>query len=79
MYAHMSHRLQILLPEGLDSRLRKAAQRSRMSQGQWIRKAIEQALSAGQPEPDPLERLSSLGAPTADIDEMLAEIEAVRG
>jgi hypothetical protein len=79
MYTHMSHRLQILLPEGLEARLRKAAQRSRMSQGEWVRKAIEQALAAGRPEPDPLERLSSLGAPTADLDQMLAEIEAGRG
>jgi predicted transcriptional regulator len=75
----MSHRLQILLPEGLDARLRKAAQRTRMSQGEWVRKAIEQALASSHPEPDPLERLSSLGAPTADIDQMLAEIEAGRG
>ena len=28
---------------------------------------------------DPLEKLSRLGAPTADIDQMLAEIEAGRG
>ena len=75
----MSSRLQVLLPEGLDARLRKAAQRSRMSKGQWVRRAIEQALASGQVEPDPLARLASLGAPTADIDQMLAEIEAGRG
>lgn len=50
-----------------------------MSQGEWVRKAIEKALASGHPEPDPLERLSSLGAPTADIDQMLAEIETGRG
>ena len=74
----MHHRLQILLPEGLDARLRKAAQRSRLSKGEWIRRAIEQALAAGRPERDPFSRLSALEAPTADIDQMLAEIDAGR-
>lgn len=31
------------------------------------------------PGPDSLERLASLDAPTADIEQMLAEIEAGRG
>ena len=75
----MSSRLQVLIPEGLDARLRKAAQRSRVSKGEWVRRAIERALAEGQASVDPLRRLSSLGAPTADIDQMLAEIEAGRG
>jgi len=29
----MSSRLQVLIPEGLDARVRKAAQRSRLSKG----------------------------------------------
>jgi hypothetical protein len=70
--------MQILLPEGLNARVGKAAQRSRVSKGEWIRRAIEQALSGGQAAPDPLDRLSALGGPTADIDQMLAEIEAGR-
>ena len=71
-------RLQVLIPPALDARLRKAAQRKGVSKGEWVRQALEAALAAGRRQPDPLGRLSSLGAPTADIDEMLAEIEAGR-
>jgi hypothetical protein len=74
----MSNRLQVLIPEGLDARVRKAAQRRGVSKGEWVRRAIEAALADDGRGPDPLERLSSLGAPTADIDQMLAEIEAGR-
>jgi hypothetical protein len=78
----MSHRLQVLIPEDLDARIEKAAQRSRASKGAWVRHAILIALE-GRPDavsrrPDPLARLSSLGAPTADIDVMIAEIESGR-
>lgn len=73
----MSHRLQVLIPEGLDARVTKAAQRSRLSKGEWVRRAIEQALEQ-RVVSDPLETLSSLGAPTADIGQILAEIEAGR-
>lgn len=75
----MSHRLQVLITESLDARLAKAAQRRRLSKGEWVRRAIEQALTEGPREVDPLDRLAALGAPTADIDQMLAEIEAGRG
>jgi hypothetical protein len=50
-----------------------------MSKGQWVRKAIERALAEERGAGDALERLANLGAPTADIDEMLAEIETGRG
>jgi hypothetical protein len=75
----MSSRLQVLVPPGLDARIRKAAQRKGISKGKWVRQAIERVLSEGDTGVDPLARLSSLGAPTADIDQMLAEIEAGRG
>jgi hypothetical protein len=77
----MSHRLQVLIPEELEIRLRKAAQRSRTSKGEWVRRAIEDTLQRScesQGTGDPLTRLASLGMPTADIDQMLAEIEAGR-
>jgi len=74
----MSHRLQVLIPDGLDARIRKAAERRGLSKGEWVRNAIERALEAGIREPDPLQHLASLGAPTADIDQMLAEIQAGR-
>jgi hypothetical protein len=73
-----SARLQVLVPPGLDARLRKAAQRQGVSKGEWVRRALEDALKNERRAPDPLARLSSLGAPTADIDQMLAEIEAGR-
>lgn len=75
----MSIRLQILVPEALDRRVRKAAQRSQLSAGAWVRQAIERALVADRPAGDPLDKLSGLGAPTGDIGQMLAEIEAGRG
>jgi predicted transcriptional regulator len=77
----MSYRLQVLIPEELDARLRKAAQRSRVSKGELVRRAIESALSrsgGSRSTVDALTRLTSLGAPTGDIDQMLAEIEAGR-
>jgi len=74
----MSHRLQVLIPESLERRVRKAAQRRRTSVGALVREALERALSDDR-APDPLDRLASLGAPTGDIDQMLAEIEAGRG
>ncbi|MBN1610952.1 MAG: hypothetical protein JW940_30255 [Polyangiaceae bacterium] len=74
----MSHRLQVLIPDGLDARVAKAAQRARVSKGEWVRRALEQTLDAGLSAPEPLRDLASLGAPTADIDQMLAEIEAGR-
>jgi hypothetical protein len=75
----MSIRLQVLIPEGLDARVRKAAQRNRVSKGEWVRRAIQRALADTRLPADPLARLSGLGAPTGDIDQMLAEIEAGRG
>ena len=71
-------RLQVLIPEGLDARLRKAARRSRLSKGEWVRRAIERAFSDQKTSPDPVARLAALNGPTADIEQMLAEIEAGR-
>lgn len=68
-----------MVPEALDARIRKAAQRGRLSKGKWVRQAIERALAEEQTTPDPLTALAGLGAPTADIKQMLAEIEAGRG
>ena len=77
----MSHRLQVLIPEELDARIRKAASRQRVSKGEWVRRAIQIALSHGtdvRRGSDPLARLAALEAPTGDIDQMLEEIEAGR-
>jgi hypothetical protein len=77
----MSHRLQVLIPQELDARIRKAASRDRISKGEWVRRAIEAALRHGtgaRGGTDPLSRLASLEAPTANIDQMISEVEAGR-
>jgi hypothetical protein len=75
----MSRRLQVLIPPGLDAQLDKAAQRS-VSKGEWVRRASREALHrpAKAGTSNPLDRLASLGGPTADIEQMLSEIEAGR-
>jgi len=77
----MSTRLQVLIPPELDARLRKAAQRNRMSKGEWVRRTLEDALrqpEIGGARSDALTRLASLEAPTSNIDKMLSEIETGR-
>jgi hypothetical protein len=74
----MSNRLQVLVPEDLDAAIRKAAARQRLSKGEWVRRAIDRALTEERSVGDPLASLAALEAPTADIDQMLAEIEAGR-
>ena len=77
----MSHRLQVLIPPELDSQLAKAAQRSRMSKGAWVRRVLQESVNKawnGQTGADPLAELASLEAPTGDIEQMLSEIEAGR-
>ncbi len=77
-----AYRLQVLIPEALDAQLRKAAQRSRISKGEWVRRALEESLRASgrkKAPSDPVARLASLGAPTGSIERMLSEIEAGRG
>ncbi len=72
----------MLVPPQLDSRIRKAAQRRRLSKGAWVRRALEHALREGIDTQviteDPVARLAALNGPTADIKKMLAEIEAGR-
>lgn len=74
----MNHRLQVLITEELNARVEHAARRVQTSKAAWVRRAIEDALkrySTIEPQAnDPLARLASLNAPTADIDDMIAEI-----
>ena len=77
----MSKRLQVLVPEELDAQVRKAARRSGMSAGAWVRRAIDMALREGVPSEslgDPIARLAALNGPTGDIEDLLFEIEAGR-
>ena len=74
-----SKRLQVLIHERLDARLRRAAERTRVSMGAWVRQAIEAAgRESGPVSPDPLAELRTLNGPTADICGMIGEIEAGR-
>ena len=77
----MSHRLQVLISPELDAQLSKAAQRNRVSKGEWVRRALQASLRKsvrGRANTDPIARLGSLNAPTAAIKQMLSEIEAGR-
>jgi hypothetical protein len=49
-----------------------------MSKGEWVRLAIERALTDTRPSAHALDLLARLGAPTADIEDMLAEINSGR-
>jgi len=51
-----------------------------MSKGEWVRAAIEEKLAreSGPGGRDALEALGRLEAPTADIEQMLSEIETGR-
>lgn len=73
----MSKRLQVIIPDDVEARLRKTAARTGMSVGAWVRRAIDEAFGRER-STDPLDELASLGAPTADIDQLLDEIESGR-
>ena len=68
------------MSKSLYHRLREAAVRSSVDPAVWVREAIEERLERevrGSSE-EALEAMSKLGAPTADIDDMIAEIAAGR-
>ena len=76
-----THRLQVLIPPDLDAQIEKAALRSRVSKGEWVRRALKESLrqaAKGGSGADPVARMAALHGPVADIDQMLAEIEAGR-
>jgi hypothetical protein len=76
----MSHRLQVLIPPELDTQIDQAAQRSRVSKGEWVRRALEASLRRGctGSKINPVERMAALGGPAPDIDEILTEIDEGR-
>ena len=71
----MSHRLQVLIPEELNVALSQAAARDRVSKGEFVRSVLEAALAERIVEADPVAALAAVNAPTADIDQMLTEID----
>jgi len=76
----MSPRLQVLVPPELDAQICKAARRSRVSKGEWVRRALKESLrQAGNVgHANPMARMASLNSPAASIDQVSAEIETGR-
>jgi hypothetical protein len=74
----VSYRLQVLIPSDLDAQLQKAAKRGRISKGEWVRRALQEALRPGKPRSGStvVAQLAALNGPTAGIQQMLAEIES---
>jgi hypothetical protein len=76
----MSKRLQVLLPEPEMAEIQKLAKRERVTVGEWVRRALREARLNRSPA-EPKSRLESLreaakySFPTADIDQMLAEVD----
>ena len=76
----MSKRLQVLLPESEMAEIQTLAERERVSVGEWVRRALREARSR-RASAEPQLKLKSVrqaveySFPTADIEQMLAEIE----
>ena len=76
----MSKRLQVLLPDSEMKEIRQIAKREGVAVGEWVRRALRSA-RAERPAAGPDSKLKSVrraaqySFPTADVDQMLAEIE----
>jgi hypothetical protein len=76
----MSVRLQVLLPEDEWREIRQFAKTRRMTVAEWVRQALREVRQR-QPESDSRKKLEVVRSaarhafPTADIDQMLVEIE----
>lgn len=79
----MSIRLQVVMEDSELREIRRAARRRQMTVSEWVRNALRAARRA-EPEGEPGRRLDAIRAasrhefPTADIDQMLAEIASGR-
>jgi hypothetical protein len=76
----MSKRLQVLLPDLEMSDIQRLAKREHLTVGEWVRRTLQDA-RASRPVIDPETKLKAVrrGAkysfPTADLEQMLKEIE----
>lgn len=76
----MSKRLQVLLPDSEMEEIRRFARRHRLSVGEWVRQILRAARNR-EPAVDPGTKLKAVrraveySFPTADIRNMIAEIE----
>jgi len=76
----MSKRLQVLLDEDEYAEIQRIARENRMTVAEWVRDALRKAKRAyphtrAEQKLRALERAVSYEFPTADIDQMLGEIE----
>jgi hypothetical protein len=76
----MSKRLQVLLPDPEMDEIRRLAKRDRLTVGEWVRRVLREARSC-QPIHEKefklraIRKAAGYSFPTADIREMLEEIE----
>jgi hypothetical protein len=76
----MSKRLQVLMPEEEMSEIQRFAENENVTVGEWVRRALREA-RAIRPGIGPEAKLKAIrhaatySFPTADIDQMLSEIE----
>ncbi|MDJ0863411.1 MAG: antitoxin [Gammaproteobacteria bacterium] len=76
----MSKRLQVILDDAEMNEIRRIAQRRQLTVAEWVRQALR-AARREEPEADAGKKLKVVRAasrhsfPTADVDQMLAEIE----
>ena len=76
----MSKRLQVLLPDQEMSDIQRLAKRERLTVGEWVRRALREARAA-RPAVEPetklkaVRRAAEYSFPTADVKQMLSEIE----
>ncbi len=77
----MSKRLQVLLEEPELREIQRAARAQRMTVAEWVRQALR-AARRREPSTDARRKLAAIRTaarhsfPTAEIDQMLAEIES---
>ncbi len=76
----MSKRLQVILDDKEYAEIRQSARRNRLTTAEWVRQALR-AMRRTEPQGDVKKKLDVVRAavrhefPTADIDQMLEEIE----
>ena len=76
----MSKRLQVLLPDQDMADIQRLAKRERLTVGEWVRRTLREARTS-RPVIEPETKLKSVrravkhAFPTADVEQMLSEIE----
>jgi hypothetical protein len=76
----VSKRLQVLLPDQEMSDIQRLARRERLTVGEWVRRVLREARQS-RPTIEPetklkaVRRAAACSFPTAEIGEMLGEIE----